>query len=70
MTHLRQLMKSSENSQEIEELLSSYNEMVQQISSQIEYLDIVTTSEKDFVADTVFSTAPEEDDENPYAAQE
>jgi ferritin len=54
MTHLRQLMKSSENSQEIEELLSSYNEMVQQISSQIEYLDIVTTSEKDFVAEQVF----------------
>ena len=70
MTHMRQLMKSSENSQEIEELLSSYNEMVQQISSQIEYLDIVTTSEKDFVAEQVFQPAPEEDDENPYAAQE
>ena len=36
-------MKSSENTQEIEELLTSYNEMVQQVSAQIEYLDMITT---------------------------
>lgn len=47
MTHLRQLMKSSENTNELETLLTDYNEMVQQISSQIEYLDMITTTEED-----------------------
>ena len=42
MTHLKQLIKSDDNTKEIEDLLTSYNEMVQQISSQIEYLDIIT----------------------------
>ena len=46
MTHMRQLMKSSENTAEIEDLLTSYNEMVQTISSQIEYLDIITMTEE------------------------
>jgi len=39
-------MKSSENTAEIEDLLTSYNEMVQTISSQIEYLDIITMTEE------------------------
>ena len=47
MVHLRQLMKSSDNTEEIEELLTSYNEMVQTISSNIEYLDMITTSEEE-----------------------
>ena len=38
-------MKSSENTEEIEQLLTSYNEMVQQISTQIEYLDMITTTD-------------------------
>ena len=46
MNHMRQLMKSSENTAEIEDLLTSYNEMVQTISSQIEYLDIITMTEE------------------------
>jgi hypothetical protein len=45
MDHMRQLMKSSENTAEIEDLLTSYNEMCQSISSQIEYLDIITMNE-------------------------
>jgi hypothetical protein len=40
-------MKSQENTSEIEELLTSYNEMVQTISSQIEYLDIITMKEEE-----------------------
>lgn len=46
MGHLRQLVKSQDNCQEIEELLANYNELVQQISSQIEFLDMITTNEK------------------------
>ena len=47
MTHMRQLMKSSENTKEIEDLMTDYNEMIQTISSQIEYLDMITTEEED-----------------------
>ena len=47
MTHLRQLIKSEENTKEIEGLLTNYNEMVQQISAQIEYLDMITAKEGD-----------------------
>lgn len=46
-THLRQLIKSEENTKEIEDLLTNYNEMVQQISAQIEYLDMITAKEGD-----------------------
>lgn len=45
MTHLRQLIKSQTNSEEIENLLTNYNEMVQQLSGQIELLDMVTANE-------------------------
>jgi len=38
MDHLKQLMKSQENTQEIEEMLTAYNELTHQISNQIEYL--------------------------------
>lgn len=33
MAHLRQLIKSEENTQEIEGMLTNYNEMVQKISA-------------------------------------
>ena len=42
MAHLRQLIKSEENTKEIEGMLTNYNEMVQKISAQIEYLDMIT----------------------------
>ena len=45
MEHLKQLVKSEENSAEIEGLLTSYNEMVQQISNQLEYLDMITAKD-------------------------
>lgn len=47
MTHLKQLIKSEQNTHELEELLSNYNEMVQQLSGQIELLDMVTSQEPD-----------------------
>ena len=47
MAHLRQLIKSEENTKEIEGMLTNYNEMVQKISAQIEYLDMITAQEDD-----------------------
>ena len=47
MAHLRQLIKSEENTREIEGMLTNYNEMVQKVSAQIEYLDMITAQEDD-----------------------
>ena len=59
-THLRQLIKSEENTKEIEDLLTNYNEMVQQISAQIEYLDMITAKEGDIQQNKQSRTSEEQ----------